>query len=401
LPAGSVSLAVSDHVPSERDGRSHDVAVPTTYEHDSVDEPLVAVMVIVSPAEPPVDETFGVVSVVRLSVDDEPVSDTADRSVVPGAEGAVVSTVRGSAVPAGEVLPAGSVSVPDTDHEPSVRDGKSHEVAEPTTYVHDFVVEPLDAVTVAVSPDEPPGTEKVGVVSEVMLSVLDEPVSDEAAMSGADGAEEAVVSTVRGVDGPAEDVLPATSVRVPDTVHDPSVRDGRSHEVAEPTTYVHDFVVEPFEAVIVAVSPEVPPGSEKVGVESDVMLSVLDEPVSDEEAMSGADGAAGGAVSMVTVLPSASAPGPTVPPDDVTEEAASLGMTVPWAHPDAVTVNVVDVPVVGLTEKVQPAVPALLKSAAEIVDASTPAVNVSEYDRVVLFVGDADEVVKEDTPNAV
>lgn len=117
--------------------------------------------------------------------------------------------------------------------------------------------------------------------------------------------------------------------------------------------------------------------------------------------MSGADGAAGGAVSMVIVLPSASAPGPTVPPDDVTEEAASLGMTVPWAHPDAVTVNVVDVPVVGLTEKVQPAVPALLKSAAEIVDASTAAVNVSEYDRVVLFVGDADEVVKEDTPNAV
>ena len=65
----------------------------------------------------------------------------------------------GVADPVVDVLPAGSVRVPVTDHVPSDRDGRSHEVAEPTTYEHDLMVEPFVAVTVAVSPDEPPGTE--------------------------------------------------------------------------------------------------------------------------------------------------------------------------------------------------------------------------------------------------
>ncbi len=57
-------------------------------------EPLVALMVAVSPLAPPLDsENVGVVSVVLLSVLEFPVSDDAARSGAPGALGAVVSTV--------------------------------------------------------------------------------------------------------------------------------------------------------------------------------------------------------------------------------------------------------------------------------------------------------------------
>ena len=191
---------------------------------------------MVSPAEPPLPETDGVVSEVRLSVDDDPRSDPASRSGDAGAEGAEVSTDIDMDEPAAEVLPAGSVSVPDTDHDPSVRPDRSHDDAEPTVYEHVFVVAPFVAVTVAVSPVEPPGTENAGVVSEVMLSLFDVPVSDPDARSGAPGAEAAVESTLNGRPELAADWLPAGSVRRDVNVHEPSVRAGRSHDVAEPMT---------------------------------------------------------------------------------------------------------------------------------------------------------------------
>ena len=93
--------------------------------------PLVAVMVAVSPVEPPVVENVGVVSLVTLSVSDEPVSDAAARSgAVLGADGGV-EMVRGSEEEALEVLPAGSVSVPVTVQEPGLSVGRSQEVADP------------------------------------------------------------------------------------------------------------------------------------------------------------------------------------------------------------------------------------------------------------------------------
>ena len=101
---------------------------------------------------------------------------------------------------------------------------------------HVFVVAPFVAVTVAVSPVEPPGTENVGDVSEVMLSLFDVPVSDPDARSGAPGAEAAVESTLNGRPELAADWLPAGSVRRDVNVHEPSVRAGRSHDVAEPMT---------------------------------------------------------------------------------------------------------------------------------------------------------------------
>ena len=50
------------------------------------------------------------------------------------------------------------------------------------------MVAPLVAVMVAVSPLLPPLTENVGVVSVVMLSVFEAPVSELTSRSGADGA---------------------------------------------------------------------------------------------------------------------------------------------------------------------------------------------------------------------
>lgn len=126
---------MSAHTPSPSAVEmSQDDPDPTTYEHDRVVAPCVAVIVIVSPAVPPVADTVGVVSDVRLSVEDVPRSDDASRSGVPGAEGAVVSMVIGRAVPATDWFPAGSVTLAVTDHAPDPSAvPMSHEVATPTT----------------------------------------------------------------------------------------------------------------------------------------------------------------------------------------------------------------------------------------------------------------------------
>jgi hypothetical protein len=255
---------------------------------------------MVSPAEPPLPATDGVVSEVRSSVDDDPRSDAASRSGAAGAEGAEVSTAIDMDEPADETFPAGSVSVPDTDHDPSVRPESSQDVAEPTVYEHVFVVEPFVAVTVAVSPVDPPGTENVGVVSEVTLSLFEVPVSEPDARSGAPGAEVAVESTVNGRPELAADWLPAGSVRRDVNVHEPSVRTGRSHDVAEPTTYEQDSVEAPFVAVIVIVSPADPPDPDTLGVVSAVRSSVPELPVSDTGDRSGVPGADGAVVSTDT-----------------------------------------------------------------------------------------------------
>ncbi len=60
--------------------------------HDRVVPPLVAEIVMVSPLVPPVALSVGVVSLVLLSVDEEPVSDDASKSTPDGADGADVST---------------------------------------------------------------------------------------------------------------------------------------------------------------------------------------------------------------------------------------------------------------------------------------------------------------------
>ena len=91
--------------------------------------PFVAEMVIVSPAEPPDADIVGVLSEVKLSVDDEPRSEAAARSTAVGADGAVVSIVIDNGALLGDTFPAASVRVEDTFHCPGVNVGRSHDVA--------------------------------------------------------------------------------------------------------------------------------------------------------------------------------------------------------------------------------------------------------------------------------
>jgi len=129
------------------------------------------------------------------------------------------------------------VMEPESVHVPSVSAGRSHDIAEPTKYEQLNDVEPLVAVSVATSPPEPPPTETVGVVSEVMLSVDDDPESDAAATSGPDDATGPVPSMVMLSPVPAADVLPAGSVSLAVSAQVPSPSGVEmSHEVAEPTT---------------------------------------------------------------------------------------------------------------------------------------------------------------------
>lgn len=136
------------------------------------------------------------VSFVMLSVFEEPLSDVGNKSGNPLADGAVVSISIDNGELGDDWFPAGSVITPVTDHVPSDNVGKSHDVATPTTYEHVTVVVPLVALIVTRSPFDPPVNDIVGVVSEVLLSVLDNPLSDDVARSGAPGVAGEVVSTV-------------------------------------------------------------------------------------------------------------------------------------------------------------------------------------------------------------
>lgn len=151
------------------------------------------------------------------------------------------------------------------------------------------------AVMVAVSPALPPLVDIDGVVSLVMLSVLDAPVSDVASKSGAVGAARIVMFS--GALG--REMLPAVSMSVATTVQLPNVRAGSVHDVSVPTTYEHERVVVALLAEIVAILPVAPPLVDTAGVVSLVTLSVLDAPVSDDASRSGVVGASGAVGSMV------------------------------------------------------------------------------------------------------
>ena len=94
---------------------------------------MVAEMVMVSPLAPPLALKAGVLSPVKLSEFDEPVSDDVNKSRPVGADGAVPSIVIGNEVDGADVLPDGSVSVDEMFHVPSVSVGRVQFVADPMT----------------------------------------------------------------------------------------------------------------------------------------------------------------------------------------------------------------------------------------------------------------------------
>lgn len=130
---------------------------------------------------------------------------------------------------------------------PSTRFGKSHEstVGE-ATYEHDCWSPPFVAVIVTVSPFVVPGTVIVGVVSDVLLSVVLAPESLDAKRSGIPGVAGAVESIVMGSAALAGESIPAMLVMIAEVLQVPSARAGRVHEFVDTDfTYEHDTVVPP------------------------------------------------------------------------------------------------------------------------------------------------------------
>ena len=134
FPAGSVNVAVTDQVPSDKVGRSHDDALPTTYVHERVVMPSVARTVTTSPDAPCDTPIAGVASEVRSSVEEVPRSDDASRSTAPGAAGAVVSMTTVVGGPAADVFPSASAAVAVAVHVPATNPPSGQLVVLPPEY---------------------------------------------------------------------------------------------------------------------------------------------------------------------------------------------------------------------------------------------------------------------------
>ena len=132
---------------------------------------------------------------------------------------------------------------------------------------------------------------KVGVVSVVMLSVLEAPVSDAAVMSGVEGAAGAAVSIATDMAADAGLVWPRLLVAVAVITSVPWPRVGVTVQLPLESAVVVPIRVEPEYSFTVLPASAVPVN---VGVVSLVRLSVLDAPVSEAAIRSGVDGAGTG-----------------------------------------------------------------------------------------------------------
>ena len=97
-----------------------------------------------------------------------------------------------------------------------------------------MIADPFDALMVTVSPVAPTSPENVGVVSLVMLSDSEAPVSDDARRSGAGGVRGAERSIVMAVGLLVSDFVPSGLLSDEVTCHTPGDIVGMVHEVAEP-----------------------------------------------------------------------------------------------------------------------------------------------------------------------
>ena len=158
--------------------------------------PFVAETVTVSPIDPAPMPTAGVMSDVVLSVDDPPSSELSSRSGFNGLLGGVVSITIVSGEEFPDALFCVSTRLVVMVHEPSVKVSKSQlETLAEARYVQVTTVGPLLAVTVTVSPSVTPVERTSGVVSFVMLSVDELPVSDDVIKLGVLGEAMAETST--------------------------------------------------------------------------------------------------------------------------------------------------------------------------------------------------------------
>jgi hypothetical protein len=97
-----------------------------------VSPPFVAEIVTASPFAPAGKVNDGVVSFVRLSESDFPVSELGSKSALDGVAGATLSTVIDNDPDAEPALPAASVMEAETVHVPSDNVGREQPAAAPT-----------------------------------------------------------------------------------------------------------------------------------------------------------------------------------------------------------------------------------------------------------------------------
>jgi hypothetical protein len=198
-------------------------------------------------------------------------------------EGAVRSIVIVNAADV-VALPAVSVSVMEMLHVPSANCGRSQVFVE---IVQETLVEPFVAVTTAV-PAKLPETSIFGVLSEVMLSVAELPESDVVSRSGVGGVAIVVLLITNPVSVAALEVtLLKVCVAATEYVPLASVVNGQDPVVTVAVNVHTTAVPEDGVAVKVMTAPTVKPESEISGVLSLVVLSVLEEPRSEEETKSG------------------------------------------------------------------------------------------------------------------
>ena len=164
-------------------------------------------------------------------------------------------------------------------------------------------VVPSNSVTVALASAVPV---KVGVLTLVVLSVFDVPLSDVTARSGTLGVTGAAVSIVTVSTPEAALTLPARSVALATIAWTPFANGlaAMDHTPAA-SAWLLPTTVAPSNSVTVALASAVPVN---VGVVTLVVLSVFDGPLSDPTARSGALGTTGAVVSTVTVSATEGAP---------------------------------------------------------------------------------------------
>ena len=207
FPAASVSVTVTTQSPSASVVVVQAFAV--TVQLTVVDPAFVAVSMAV-PAKGPATLNVGVLSLVVLSVFENPKSVAEVKSAAAGAAmGVALITTFARAAESAESVPL-IVCFTFTEYVPLTIDSKV-QVCDIAVAVNTQVTtDPLAgvAVTVTLAPIVKPAKVKVGVASAVALSVEDEPVSDAVVRSGAGVGVLGVMVTVPE---DASDKLPVAS----------------------------------------------------------------------------------------------------------------------------------------------------------------------------------------------
>ena len=195
FPAASVSVTVMSQSPSASAVVVH--AFAETVHVTVVDPALVAVKTAV-PANGPAIENVGVLSLVTLSLFEEPRSEAILRSAAAGAAiGVALITTFASELESAESIPL-IVCFTLTEYVPlSIVAKVQFSLVAVATKVH-VTADPVAgvAVTVIFAPTVNPAKVNVGVASAVALSVFEDPVSEAAVRSGAGVGVLGVTATV-------------------------------------------------------------------------------------------------------------------------------------------------------------------------------------------------------------